>query len=169
MSKITSGSSAVTARPMASPLSAMPGPLEPLERGLDRPRVDPRDQAEREEILGAVLLLGAERQVLDRLVGQRRHVHLVESVALGQRRLLERVRGVARLVEVAPVEGRGVDDEQPAGLQVLKVYLERGRIHRHEAIQAVTGRVDALAPELELEARDAEEGAGRGADLGGEG
>src|SRR5207247_2724582 len=60
------------------------------------------------------------------------------------------------------------DDEQPAGLQVLKVYLERGRIHRHEAIQAVAGRVDALAPELELEARDAKEGAGRGADLGGE-
>ncbi len=28
MSKITSGSSAVTASPMASPLSAMPGPLE---------------------------------------------------------------------------------------------------------------------------------------------
>jgi hypothetical protein len=28
MSKITSGSSAITARPIASPLSAMPGPLE---------------------------------------------------------------------------------------------------------------------------------------------
>src|SRR2546426_11208920 len=39
-------------------------PLDPLERGLERPRVDPRDQAEREEILSAVLLLGAERQVL---------------------------------------------------------------------------------------------------------
>src|SRR5213083_3709655 len=30
MSKITSGSSAVTARPIASPLSAMPGPLDPV-------------------------------------------------------------------------------------------------------------------------------------------
>ena len=43
--------------------------------------------------------------------------------------------------------------------------LEGGGIHGHEGIQLIARRVHALAAELELEARDAEEGAGRGADL----
>ena len=38
MSKITSGSSAITASPMPSPLSAMPGPLEAVT-----PRAPPKD------------------------------------------------------------------------------------------------------------------------------
>ena len=96
------------------------------------------------------------------------HVDLVQPVALGERGILERIRRVAGLVEVALLEGRGVDDEQPARLEVGQVHLERRRIHRDEAVETVARRVDALAAELELEARDAEQRAGRGANLGGE-
>src|SRR5204863_206333 len=108
MLRITSGSSAVTARPMPSPLRAIPGPVE---RGLQRPRVDPRDEAEREEVLRAVLLLGVELEVGDGLVREAGHVDLVQTVALGERGLVERVLRVAGLVEVALLEGRGVDDQ----------------------------------------------------------
>ncbi len=140
--------------------------LDPDQGRLERPRVDPRDQAEREEVLGPVLLFGVEREVLDGLVGEAGHVDLVQAVALGQRRLVERIRRVARLVEVSLVEGLRVDDQEAARLEIAQVHLERGRIHRDETVEAVTRRVDALAPELQLEARDAEERAGRRADLG---
>src|SRR5439155_16319252 len=70
--------------------------------------------------------------------------------------------------EVALLEGRGVDDQQAAGLEIPKVHLEGGRVHRHQAVEAVAGRVDALAAELQLEAGDTEERAGGSADLGGE-
>ena len=48
----------------------------------------------------------------------------------------------------------------PPGLRSAQVHLERRRVHRHQDVELVAGRVDALAAELELEARDAEERAG---------
>jgi len=51
-------------------------------------------------------------------------------------------------------------------LQIGQVHLERRRIHRHQRVELIAGRVDPLAAELELEARHAEERAGGSADLG---
>jgi hypothetical protein len=48
------------------------------------------------------------------------------------------------------------------------VDLERRRIHRDQAIQTIARRIDAQAPELELEAGDSEQRPGRGANLRGE-
>jgi len=141
---------------------------DPLERRLQRPRVDPGDEAQREEILRAVLLFRVELEVGDGLVREAGHVDLVQAVALGQRGIVQRVLRVAGLVEIALLEGRGVDDQQAAGLEVAKMHLERSRIHRHQAVETVARRVHALAAELQLEAGDAEQRAGRGADLGGE-
>ncbi len=140
--------------------------LDPVEGRLDRPRVDPRDQPEREEVLAAVLLLrveGESRQAIDR---EPRDVDLVRPVPLVQRRVLERVRRIAGAVEVLLLEGARVQDEEPALLQVREMDLEGGGVHRHQAVQAVPRGVDPPAPELELEARHAEERAGGGADLG---
>ena len=81
-------------------------------------------------------------------------------------RVLERVRRVAGPVEVLLLEGARVQDEEPALLQVRQMDLEGGGVHRHEAVEAVPRGVDPPAPELELEAGHAEEGAGGGADLG---
>ena len=95
-------------------------------------------------------------------------VDLVEPVLLAQARILERVLGVARLGQVPLVEGGGVDDEDAAGLEIGQVHLERGRVHRDQSVELIARRVDALAAELELEARHPEERAGGSADLGGE-
>ncbi len=142
--------------------------LDPRQRRFERPRVDPGDQAQREEVLGPVLLLRVERQVLDGLVGEARHVDLVQPIALPERRLVERVRGVPGLVEVALVERLGVDDEEPARLEVPQMDLGRGRVHCDQTVEPITGGVDALTAELQLEARDPEERPGRCTNLGGE-
>ncbi len=140
--------------------------LDPVEGRLDGPRVDPRDQPEREEVLAAVLLLrvqGEARQALDR---EPRDVDLVRAVPLVQRRVLDRVLRIAGAVEVLLLEGARVQDEEPALLQVREMHLQGGGVHRHQTVQAVPRGVHPPAPELELEARHAEERAGGRADLG---
>ena len=88
------------------------------------------------------------------------------DVEVGERAVLERVRLVARLLEVALVEGVGVGDERPALREVADVDLERRRVHRDEDARLVAGREDVVIGEVHLEARDARERAGRRADLG---
>src|SRR5690606_31735122 len=53
-----------------------------------------------------------------------------------------------------------------AGLEVAQVRLERGRVHRHEHLGLVPRGEDVGVGEVDLEARDAREGARRSADLG---
>ena len=65
--------------------------------------------------------------------GQRDRVHVPGL----QRAVLERVRGVADLGEVALGELVGVDDDRRAAGQVAQVGLERGRVHRHEHVGRV--------------------------------
>src|SRR5262249_53947074 len=89
-----------------------------------------------------------------------------QAIALGEGGLVERVRRVPCLVEVPLVEGRRVDDEQPARLEVAEVNLEGRRIHGDQAIEPVAGGVDALAAKLELEARHPEQGSRWSPDLG---
>ena len=50
--------------------------------------------------------------------------------------------------------------------QVAQVRLQRGRVHRHEHVGRVAGREDVVVGEVELEAGDAGQRAGRRADLG---
>ena len=72
---------------------------------------------------------------------------------------------VARLLEVALVEGVGVGDERPALREVADVDLERGRVHRDEDARLVAGREDVVVGEVDLEAGHAGKRAGRRADL----
>ena len=80
--------------------------------------------------------------------------------------VLERVGRVAGLLEVAVVELVGVDDDDAAGLEVAEVGLERRRVHRHQHVGRVAGGVDVVVGDADLEAGDAGQGAGGGADLG---
>ena len=48
----------------------------------------------------------------------------------------------------------------------LMFVLQRGRVHRHEHVRRVARREDVVGGEVELEAGDAGERAGRRADLG---
>ena len=85
-----------------------------------------------------------------------------------ERAVLERVRVVAGLLEVALGEGVAVDDQRAALRQVAQVRPQRGRVHRHEHVGRVAGREDVVVGEVELEAGDARQRAGGRADLGGE-
>ena len=87
-------------------------------------------------------------------------------VVLGEGVVLERVLGVAGLVQVAGGEVVGVDDDRRALLDVREVGLERGRVHRDQHVGGVAGREDVVVGEVHLERRDARERALGGADLG---
>ncbi len=89
-------------------------------------------------------------------------MHLV----LVERAVLERVRRVAGLLEVAVVERVAVDDQRPALRQVLDVRLQRGGVHRDEHVRLVARRDDVVVGEMHLEAGHAWERARGCADLG---
>ena len=76
--------------------------------------------------------------------------------------------GVADLGEVAGGELVGVDDDRRAAGDVAEVGLEGRGVHRDEHVGGVTGGQDVVVGEVQLEARDAGEGALGGADLRGE-
>ena len=90
------------------------------------------------------------------------------QLEVGQRVVLERVGVVADLGQVALGEVRGVGDDQPAAGKVVDVGLERRRVHRDQHVRTVARGHDVVVGEVQLEARDAGQGALRGADLGGE-
>ena len=140
--------------------------LDRVQGRVERARVHPRHEAEREEVLAAVLLLRVQRHVLERLLGEALHVDLMQAILLAQIRILERIAGVAGLVEVPLVERGGIHDQDAARLEIGQVHLEGGRVHHHQRVELITRGVDPLAAELQLEARHPEESAGGGADLG---
>ena len=141
-------------------------PLDELERPLGGTVVEPAHQPEREEVLRALGLAGGDP--LDPLQGADRHRRQRDlvDVVVGERAVLERALLVARLLQVALLEGVGVDDQRAALGQVADVCLQRRRVHRDEHVRRVAGREDVVVGEVELEAGDAGERAGRRADLG---
>ena len=138
---------------------------EPALGRLRRAVVEPVAHAEREEVLAAIHALGVEAEA-----GQRRARELAEreredAIAL-ERPVLERVRRELRLLEVDRLEVVGVDDQDPAGLEVRQVDLERGGVHGHERVDGVARRRDVACAELDLEPAHAREGTRGRADLG---
>ena len=84
----------------------------------------------------------------------RRQLHRVHLVAV-ERAVLDRVRLVARLLQVAVGERVGVDDQRAALRQVAEVRLQRRRVHRDEHVGPVARREDVVVGEVQLEAGDA--------------
>ena len=132
-----------------------------------RAAVHPRQQAEREHVLGAGGVLAGQPELLDRGHGQAGEVDRVQGV-LGERVVLQRVGGVAGLGEVPGGEVVGVDDDRGALGQVAQVRAQRGRVHRHQDVGGVAGGQDVVVREVDLERRDTRQRALGGADLGGE-
>jgi len=81
--------------------------------------------------------------------------------------VLERVRLVARLLEVPVVERVRVHDHGAALGEVAQVDFERCRVHRDEHARLIAGREDVVVREVDLESRDAGQRARRCADLRG--
>ena len=141
--------------------------LDPVQRRLHRPVVQPTHDTQSEEVLAALGVPGLHSQVLANLLGEARHGHEVGGVVV-ERAVGERVVGVAGLVEVPLLEGVGVDDDRAAGLESTEFAAQRRRVHGHEHRGGVAGRGDDLAGDLHLEGRDAMHGARRRPDLSGE-
>ena len=91
----------------------------------------------------------------------------LQNLVTRQRVVIERIPGVARLVEVALVEGGRIDDNRPAHLQVLQLHGERGGVHGDQDVDRVAGRHHVGAAELDLVGGDAERRAGGCPDLRG--
>ncbi len=79
---------------------------------------------------------------------------------------MQRAGGVADLAQVRGREGVHVDDEGAARRQIPDVRLEGRRVHRDEDVGLVTGRVNLVRREAQLEAGDSGQRAGWSADLG---
>ena len=112
-------------------------------------------------------MLGGESQVAHRGDGgggDRR----ADDAEVVKRAVLQRVVGVAGLLEVGAGEGVVVDDQEAAADQGVEVGLERGGVHRDERVGLVAGGEDLMLGEGNLEGADAGQGSGRGADFGGE-
>ena len=141
--------------------------LQEPGRRLGRAAVHPRQQAEREHVLGAGGVLAGEAELLDRLD---RHPGQVDGVQgeLGEVVVLEGVLRVAGLGQVARGEVVGVHDDRRALGQVGEVGLERRRVHRDQHVGGVAGGQDVVVGEVHLERRHPGERALGGADLGGE-
>ena len=142
--------------------------LDPALADLGRAAVEPGQQAERKEVLRSRGVARAD--ALEALRGarrERRHRHAVQA-EVAERAVLERVRVVARLFEVALREGILVGDDRRAALERREVRLQRRRVHRDEHVRRVARREDVARGEVDLEGGDAGDGAGRRADLGGE-
>ena len=141
--------------------------LQPVD---DRPAVaveHPEGEAQGPHVLGPQSLLVGQAERLDRVESELRDVE-ADDLPAGEAVVLERVGGVARLGEVARAELAFVGDDQPAGLQIVDVGLQRRRVHRDQHVGRVASGLDRGRAEIDLEGGDAEGRALRRADLGGE-
>ena len=141
--------------------------VDELERRLDRPRVHPRDQTEREEVLGAFCITRLDAVLGHGVPGDLAHRHRVRAVVV-QGAVIERIAGVAGLLQVAVVEGIGVQDQRAALREVVQLRLQRRRIHCHQHCRCITRGGDVKIGDAHLEGRDTGQRSLRGADLGGE-
>jgi hypothetical protein len=139
--------------------------LDPLEGRLGRAGVEPRDEAEGEEVLRPVGVARLHTKRRDRLLGEARHRHLDQAVA-GQAVVVERVGGVAGLGQVPFVERVDVDDQRAAPPELVEFGPQGGRVHGHQHVRRVTRCGDVVVGNGDLERRHAGDGARRRPDLG---
>ena len=139
--------------------------LDPGDGGLHGALEEPEHDAQGEEVLGQVDLLGGHLEALEGARVERADRDL-EDVVVGERAVRQRVGRVAGLGQVLGREGVLVDDDGAAGRHVAEVGPQGRRVHGHQDVRRVAGRVDLRGGEADLEAGDAGQRAGRGADLG---
>jgi hypothetical protein len=138
---------------------------DPLEGGLDRPRVHPADDAQREEVLGPLGVAGLDAQRGHGPLGQRRHRDLVDGERV-EAAVVAGIGRVARLLEVALLERVGVEDDRRPRRHPADLATERGRVHGHQHVGGVTRRGDVMVGDVDLEGRHPGERARGRADLG---
>ncbi len=137
---------------------------DPVERGLLGTGVHPGDETEREEVLAALGVAGLHAERFAGLTGERGHRDLEDGEAL-QVAGGQRVVVVARLGQAALVEGVDVDDDRGPRLEFADLRQERRGVHGDEHVGGVAVGGDVMVGDVDLEGRDAGDGARRCADL----
>ena len=142
--------------------------VDPADGGFQRPAVHPVHEAEGEHVLAAVDLDGGEAEgaIFQRAGVEFGDGRTVEAVGF-EGAVLQGVGCVGGLAQVNLRELILIDDEDATGGEVAQVCLEGGRVHGHQNIGLITGGIDLLAGEADLEAADAGEGALGSADFRG--
>ncbi len=80
----------------------------------------------------------------------------VDQLPLGQAAILDRVRLISGLGEVALRELALVGDDQAAFAKLADVHLQRRRVHRDQHVGLVARGLDRARTEVDLECRDTE-------------
>ena len=119
--------------------------------------VKPVNQAKCKEVLAAFCFTRRKAEALDCVSRQAGHFDLVDIEGGQQVFVIQRVGFIARFFQVTRLEGVRVDNERATSFQIGDVGFEGGRIHRDQRVDLITGRVDVVAGEVELEATDAGE------------
>ena len=138
--------------------------IDPAQGRIHAPLVQPEHDPEGEEVLRQVDLLVRHFEPFEGPGVERRDRDLEDGVLL-ERTVGQGTAGVGRLVQVLLRERVTVYDQRAARWQIADIGLEGGRIHRHEDVGLVTGRVDLTRGEADLEAGHAGQAAGRRADF----
>ena len=141
--------------------------VQPIDQRLPVPVKHPQRQPQRPHVLAAQRILVAKAVRLDRFNRQRRNIES-QHLPLGKGAIVQRADRILGLFQVALGEFAGVDNDQAAGLERIEVGLQRRRVHRHQHIGGIASGIDRGRAEVDLERRDAEQRALRGADFGGE-
>ena len=139
--------------------------LDPTGGGLGGPGVEPADQAQGEEVLGALGIPRLDPRLLGHLGGDRGHRHLVHRVGR-QRAVAQRTHLVTGLGQIPLLEGIDVHDDGGRLGQGLDIGPEGGGVHGHQHVGRVPRGGDVVVGDVDLERRDAGQGAGGGSDLG---
>ena len=141
--------------------------FEPAERGLHGAVVEPVAHAEGEEILAAVHALGVETQIFQGSARQLGKLDGEQAVTV-EGVIFQRVLRDLSFAQIGFLEAIEIDDQNAIGLEVRQVHFQGGGIHGDERIHGIAGGVNVTRREVHLEAADAGQRAGRGANLGGE-
>ena len=139
--------------------------VEPVDQRLTVAVEHPEREPQRPHILAAQRFLVAEAEGFHGIHGELTDIQL-EQLPFRKAAVVERVRVIFRLGEVAIVEFALVGDDQPARLQLRNIGLERRRVHRDEHVGRVARGLDRRRAEIDLEGRDPEQCSLRGANLG---
>ena len=140
--------------------------FDPADRGIHRAVVEPVAHPQREEILAAVHGLGVQAEMFKRPAREALEFD-GEEAELVERMIFQRIRGHLRLAQIVFLEAVGIDDQDPVGLQVRDIDLQRRGIHGDQHVDGVARSEHVVGRKVQLVAADAGQRAGRSANLRG--
>ena len=141
--------------------------VQPIRRRFAVAAVHPIDETQRPQVLAAQRVLVGQARLFDGLQREFGNVEGDQLIPV-ERSVLQRVGVVPGLAQIAFAETAGVGDDDAAGLEAGQFDLQRRRVHGDQHVEGIARRLDDARSEIDLERRDAEQGAGGCADFGGE-